>query len=648
MKNKVEKMVESHENHEHHHNVKLFFILYLIGLVIFIVTLFFKMGENITLFGYTFDNKYILIPIYYLVLILSGYHVIEEGIEDTVKQTKKKKRFTPNVHILMLLAAIGALIIGEYNEAVLLILIFAGAHFLEDFASEKSTKEIKKLLNLNKSKAFLINEDGTISEVLSDTLKIGDRVRVLNGSSIPSDGIIIEGHSEINEANITGESIPAYKKVGDQVFGSTINGEGILIVEINKNSDETVLAKIIELVSQTQNDLSKTAVLIKKIEPIYVNIVLIFAPIFFLLGQYLFKWDNAFYRTMVLLIGASPCALAVTDIPATLSAISNLAKNGILFKGGSYLEIMADLDVVAFDKTGTLTTGYPIVTDVVRLFNENNNYYDSIIYHMEDHSNHPLAKALTSHFKKTDDIDIEVTNKIGLGVYTNYNNHEYQIFKPLEEDLSDSNTKDIINNLQNEGKTVVILKEDGKTISIVGLIDNIKESSIDAIAELNNLNIETVMITGDAKNTANTIAKKLNITTVHANVLPTEKASIIKSYRDDNKIISMVGDGINDAPALATSNIGVAMGSGTDIAIDVADAVLMKNDLNKFVYTYKVAKKLKRVVIQNIIFAMTVVLFLLVTNIIGIMEMPLAVVIHEGSTLVVILSGLRLLRTIKK
>lgn len=648
MKNKVEKMVESHENHEHHHNVKLFFILYLIGLFIFIVTLFFKMGENITLFGYTFDNKYILIPIYYLILMLSGYHVIEEGIEDTVKQTKKKKRFTPNVHILMLLAAIGALIIGEYNEAVLLILIFAGAHFLEDFASEKSTKEIKKLLNLNKSKAFLINEDGTISEVLSDTLKIGDRVRVLNGSSIPSDGIIIEGHSEINEANITGESIPAYKKVGDQVFGSTINGEGILIVEINKNSDETVLAKIIELVSQTQNDLSKTAVLIKKIEPIYVNIVLIFAPIFFLLGQYLFKWDNAFYRTMVLLIGASPCALAVTDIPATLSAISNLAKNGILFKGGSYLEIMADLDVVAFDKTGTLTTGYPVVTDVIRISKENINYYDNIIYHMEDNSNHPLAKALTSHFKKIDDINIEVINKIGLGVYTNYNNHEYQIFKPLEEDLSDSNTKDIINNLQNEGKTVVILKEDFKTISIIGLIDNIKESSIDAIAELNKLNVETVMITGDAKNTANTIAKKLNITTVHANVLPTEKASIIKSYRDDNKIISMVGDGINDAPALATSSIGVAMGSGTDIAIDVADAVLMKNDLNKFVYTYKVAKKLKRVVIQNIIFAMTVVLFLLVTNIIGIMEMPLAVVIHEGSTLVVILSGLRLLRTIKK
>lgn len=429
----------------------------------------------------------------------------------------------------MLLAAIGALIIGEYIEAVLLILIFAGAHFLEDFASEKSTKEIKKLLNLNKSKALLINEDGSFSEVASDTLKIGDKVRVLNGSSIPSDGIIIEGHSEINEANITGESIPTYKKVGDQVFGSTINGEGLLIVEINKNSDETVLAKIIELVSQTQNDLSKTAVLIKKIEPIYVNIVLIFAPIFFLLGMYLFKWDRdiAFYRTMVLLIGASPCALAVTDIPATLSAISNLAKNGILFKGGSYLENMADLDVVAFDKTGTLTTGYPIVTDVIRVKDSNVSFHDNIIYHMESNSNHPLAKALTSHFNKGENLNLEVVNMIGLGVHTTYNNNDYQIFKPLDEDFENENINSIISTLQNDGKTVVIFKENNITISIIGLIDNIKESSIDAIKELNNLNIETVMITGDAKNTAKTIANKLNITTVHANVLPTEKPQLL-------------------------------------------------------------------------------------------------------------------------
>jgi len=630
------------ENSNKNSHLKIYVNLYFIGLIIYLISLLINPLNIIKL---PFNENYLLIPIYIITLVLSGLHVIFEGIEDTIKNTIKKKSFSPNVHILMTLAALGAIIINYYHEAVILILIFAGAHFLEDLVQSKSKNEIEKLLNLNPPHARLIKEDNTIEIINSQDLKKDDLVVVLNGDQIPSDGVIVEGETEINESTITGESMPVLKGINDQVYGSTINNSNKIVVRINKANDETLVAKIIELVKETQTDLSETAKLIHKIEPIYVTLAIIFAPIFYLLGQFVFNWDNAFYRTMVFLIGVSPCALAVTDIPATLSAISNLAKRGVLFKGGSYLSYFYNVDTIAFDKTGTLTSGTPIVTDVLYLENNHDNY-NNIIYTMEKGSNHPLAKAIIDKFSNSIDLNFQVTNLIGVGIKTNYNNNEYLIGKPASFEKINDNIRNQTNSFEEDGKTVVYFSENNEIKVIIAFIDDIKETSIKAVNYFNEKGIKTVMITGDSLNTANAIAKKVNVNKVYSNVLPHEKSEIIDELKKDEEKVIMVGDGINDAPALKRADIGVAMNAGTDLAVEVADAVLMRNDLNDLTYTHKVSNKLRSVVLQNIIFSMSVVVFLIIMNVFGLMHMPLAVVFHEGSTIIVILSGLRMLRKI--
>lgn len=634
---------DAKSNHEHHHDTKLMLTLYFIGLILFFVAIFIK-DFNFTFLKINFSLKNIL---FLLTTILSGYHVIFEGFEDTIKSTIKKKKFSPNVHILMTLAAVGAMLINEFQEGALLILIFAGAHYLEDYAEGKSQREIQKLLKLHPETARRINEDGTITIVNVSELVIGDQLQVLNGDQVPTDGVIISGESDIDEASITGESIPKIKSVGDEVFGSTINGNGTFTMEVTKNSDETIIAKIIELVSQTQTNISKTAVKIKKIEPIYVTVVLLFAPIFYLFGRFVFNWDNSFYRTMVLLIGASPCAIAATDIPATLSAISNLAKHGVLFKGGSYLSNFADINSIAFDKTGTITEGKPVVTDVYFKNKDKEKQYIDIIVAMEKQSNHPLARAIVNHFKIDLELDLEVTNILGTGITTNYNNNNYKIGKPSSYKVISQDIVEKTNAFENDGKTVVYFGINDEVVGLIAIQDIPKEQAYETIKYFNDQNIKTVMITGDAIKTGNAIGNKIGITEVRANVLPEQKSNIINELKENNEVVAMIGDGVNDAPALVASDIGIAMGDGTDIAIDVADAVLMQGSLEKLKYTHQVSKKLKTIVWQNIIFASLVILFLVVVNFLGMMNMKFAVIIHETSTLIVILNGLRMLKTIK-
>ncbi|MGK9250284.1 heavy metal translocating P-type ATPase [Paenibacillus humicus] len=631
---------QNHDHSGHSHGGKAAAFLFIIGLAVYLGALFIK-------------NEPLNITLNLVSLVIAGYHIILEGVMDTFKLTIKKKRFMPNIHLLMTLAAIGAIIIGEYREAALLVLIFAGAHFLEEYAEGKSKKEITNLLKLNPTKARLLKEDGSEEVVDVAGLKIGDRLRVLNGDQVPTDGVILSGTTSIDQSAITGESIPVEKQVGDNVFGSTMNGSGSFMMEVTKDSSDTVFSKILQLVSQTQTNISKTAAFIKKIEPVYVTIILILAPIFYLLGKSMFGWgaEESFYRTMVFLIGASPCALAATDIPATLSAISNLAKRGVLFKGGSYLSNLSDLGAIAFDKTGTLTQGKPVVTDVYfdsSVTEDDKKQYLTIIASMEKKSNHPLADAIIKHLSDVRDLDLEVENLVGVGLVATYNGSEYKIGKPTSYKKVSDEVKQHTDEYENSGKTVVYFGVNDYVVALIAIQDVPKESSKNAIKYFQSENIYTVMITGDAVKTGQAIGKSLGIDEVKANVLPEDKSRIITELKGKHKVVAMVGDGINDAPALVAADIGVAMGEGTDIAIDVADAVLMKNDLNRLAYTHKIAKKLRKVVWQNIIFSMLVVLFLISLNIIGLMNMSYAVLIHEGSTLVVIVNGLRLLRSASK
>lgn len=632
-------MDQQHSKHGHNQiNFLIGISLFFIGLALYIIAFF--------------VSPLVATILNIIATVFAGYEVILEGMIDTIKQSYRRRRFHPSIHLLMTLGAVGAIIIGEFSEAALLILIFAAAHYLEEYAENKSKKEITSLIKLNPTKARLIKEDGIVEIVDVSTLKVGDKLKVLNGDQVPTDGRVLSGMTSIDQSSITGESIPVEKGIDDDVFGSTINGDGTFTMLVTKENEDTVFAKILEMVKAAQTNISKTAAFIKRLEPIYVTIVLLVAPLFYLLGVYVLSWttDDSFYRTMVLLIGASPCALAVTDIPSTLSAISNLAKRGVLFKGGTYLSNLNDLDAIAFDKTGTLTEGKPVVTDVYFLASvkeEEKLTLTSVMVAMEQKSNHPLSKAILNYFQDGLKLELETTNTLGVGLDSVYDGHHYMIGKPSAFEQVCEEINERRSAYEADGKTIMFLAKDDAVVMIIAVLDEEKCCAKPSIDYFKNKGIHTVLITGDTKRTGQAIGQRLGIDEIRAEVMPDQKAEIIIELKKRYKTVAMIGDGVNDAPALVHADIGVAMGDGTDIAIDVSDVVLMKNDLSKIVYTHQVAKKLRRIVWQNIIFAMGVVALLMVVNVLGLINMTWAVFVHEGSTVLVLLNGLRMLGKVK-
>ena len=622
----------------HHHHGKQPVILYVVGLVLYFIALLSPLPESLS-------NLLMLSA-----MVVAGYQVIFEGIGETITESIRLKKFWPNVHILMTLAAIGAVFLGDYDEGALLILIFSGAHFLEEYAEGRSKREITALLKMNPTKARLRQENGEYAMVEVETLKIGDQLKVLPGDQVPTDGVILEGSSTLNESSINGESMPQEKTVGAEVYGSTINGQGTFTKTVTKVASDTNFAKILTLVNQSQSRLSPTATKIKQIEPLYVKTVIAIVPLFILSGIVIFQWGwyPSFYRGMVLMISASPCALAASAIPASLSGISNLAKRGVLFKGGSYLANLADVQAVAFDKTGTLTQGNPAVTDVYFIDETKASDWTKIIVSMENSANHPLAKAMLRHFDQVSPIALDVQNDIGKGLKTIYEGKEYKIGK---QDFFANIASELLvqtERLTKQGKNVVFFGENDHVVGYLAMMDLPQPTASSVIDYLNTQGIQTVMITGDATLTGQAVGDLLGISQVKGNVLPEQKSTIITELQQQYGKTVMLGDGINDAPALVQADIGFAMGDGTDVAIDVADAVIMKNDLTRFQYAHQVSKKLDRIVWQNMIFSMLIVALLVVFNFFGKIEIGLGVFVHEGSTLVVILNGLRLLLPIKK
>jgi Cd2+/Zn2+-exporting ATPase len=613
---------------------------YFIGVVFFVVALL--MPQEIVK-----DSLYVV------TILLAGYHIIWEGIEDTIHDSSQSKHFKPNVHLLMTLAAVGSVAIGNFSEAALLILIFAGAHFLEDYAEGQSRKEITNLLKLNPTQARLVLPDGTIQKVAADLVKKGDTLQVLPGDQIATDGKILSGISSINEASINGESIPREKSTGDEVFGSTINGNGTFLMEVTKDSQDTVFAKILSVVENAQSNQSKTETRIKKIEPVYVTTVLILVPIFILTAPLLFGWDwsTSFYRGIVMMISASPCALAASAVPASLSAISNLAKRGILFKGSSYLTNLEQTKVAAFDKTGTLTLGKPQVTDVyfVEATEADRQEWAKLILAMEKQANHPLAEAIVSYFEKevtAEGIVLSVKNQIGSGLMTEVADKNYRLGKPTVN-LSHPDLTKQKEIYEQDGKTVVVFSVNEQPVGLIALMDLPNPQAKTVINELRKVGIRTVMITGDSQAAGQAIGQQLGVDQVVTNVLPENKAEIVRQLQSEYGETVMVGDGVNDAPALVQADIGFAMGEGSDVAIEVGDAVIMKNDLSRFTYAVRTAKKLDRIIWQNIFFSMFIVLLLIVLNLLGKMNIGLGVFAHEGSTLVVLFNGLRMLAPLK-
>ncbi len=586
--------------------------------------------------------------IFVLSFVIGGFKQAKEGVIDTFENKHL------NVDILMVLAAVGASLIGYWMEGALLIFIFSLSGSLEEYAMDKSTEAITALMNIVPDVSKRIKADGTIEEVPTKELKVGDTLLVPKGASIPIDGVIKEGLGLIDEAAISGESVPVEKKVGDEIFGSTINLNEAIKMTVTKESKDTLFAKIIRMVEEAQSTPSQTASFINRIENTYVKIVLIFVPVMIALFYFLLDWgwNESFYRGMVLLTVASPCALVASATPATLSAISNAAKRGILFKGGIPIENFSQMDCIAFDKTGTLTEGKPKVTEAIYAASEDEKHIMSVVYALEHSSTHPIAIALVNYLdtKEYSHTKMDcIKDLTGFGLAGSAFGSDWKIGKQsfvVSENQQNQQFVADAFTLEKEGKTVIYVSKDDKVVAYYGLLDTPKEDAKDMIAFFKANGVHTIMITGDNEATGQTIGKQLGVDEIRANCLPEDKTTILRDLQSQYKLVGMVGDGINDAPALANADIGIAMGEGTDIAMETADVVLMKNELDKLEYAYGLSIKLKKVTMQNIIFSVCVILTLITSNLFQLINLPLGVVGHEGSTILVILNSLRLLAAI--
>jgi Zn2+/Cd2+-exporting ATPase len=594
---------------------------------------------------------------FYVISYLTGGYY---GFIETVSHLREREL---NIDFLMISAALGAALLGQWVEGATLLFLFSLSGSLESYALDKSRNEIHSLLKLRPNEGLRRNPDGTEEHVPVDKLNIDDIVIVKPGEHIPVDGRVISGQTTVDQSAITGESIPVPKEPGDFVFAATVNENGVIDVRLTKTAKDTTVAKIIGLVERAQKNKAKTQRFLDEFEPRYaISVIitvisLIFVP-WLIMGH---EFDSTFYRAITVLVVASPCALIISTPASIISAIANGAKNGILFKGGVYVEQAVEIDTIAFDKTGTLTKGMPSVIDIL-VYDPGSNTFSgdpeasehllSIASGCELYSEHHLAKAIIS---KSAELNIahaavqDMQAYPGRGVKAVYKGKPVivgneRMFEDVIDDWHPEITK-IAAKYRKDGKTVVFVSVENQVAGIITLADQIRQKSIDTIKELKKMGIKKiVMLTGDNHEVAHSIAGRLGVDEVYANLLPDEKVKVIDRLMQKGTV-AMVGDGVNDAPALAASNLGIAMGAaGTDVALETADIVLMGDELSKLPYMLNLSQKAKKVVWQNIVFSMAVILMLISGVFLVDLPLTLGVIGHEGSTLLVVLNGLRLLK----
>lgn len=569
--------------------------------------------------------------LFYISIFFLGFYAAKDAIIETLQEK------SPNVDLLMILAALGAVIIDFESEGASLLLIFAAAEVLENYANDKSTSAITELMAQVPETAQLLQENGDVIEVMTEDLQIGDTVIVAKGAQIPIDGTS-DRTALVNEAALTGESVPVTKKNAEEVFAGTINEGNVFHLTVNTTSDKTIFSNIIRMVEDAQNRPSRISKFIDRIESKYVTTVLILVPIFiFVLYSFMnFPFEEAFYRGMVLLTVASPCALVASATPATLSAISNGAKNGILFKGGAAMEALSTMDILYTDKTGTLTYGEFEVID----YEVSEHVLKEVVY-TEQQSSHPIGAAIVSKFKDLDLSEVNQNELVEEIAGKGLRKGNITVGKPSSFEAYE-NYESYADKIQT-GDTTILIGQDKQVVGYITLADEIRSTSRYAVHNFQEEDIEVVLLTGDNVNVAKKVASELNIPNYVAGMLPEDKINYIINSQVDESVVGMIGDGINDAPALANADIGIAMGSGSSVAMESSDVVIVKNDLIKLFNSFKLSKKLNAIILQNVIFAVAVMVILITLNLFGVLGLPLAVFFHEGSTILVILNGLRLL-----
>ena len=581
------------------------------------------------------------IGLFAIAIVVGGYSWSKEAIEELVKCREI------GIELLMLAATVGSIALGMWDEAAFLVVLYGAAEGLEGYTFAKTRASIRKLLDLAPKEAR-IRRDGQEVIIPAEDLKEGELFIVKPGESLPTDGIVVSGRSSINEAPVTGESIPVEKAEGSKVFAATINHDGLLEIQATASFENNTLSKLVHMVEEAREQKGKAQLFIEAFGEKYTPAVL-FVSLALLILPPLFGGSFSFWATkaVVLLVAAAPCALVMSTPVAIATGIGAAGKNGVLIKGGMHLESLGKIKVVAFDKTGTLTVGKPQVVNVHSATN-NENQTLLLAASLEVNSTHPLAEAIV---KKAHELNLvlkpvqEFRSLTGAGVQGAIDGETYYLGKP---DLFESfglPIGDQVPSLQNGGKTVVLIGTQTQVLGIIALQDQVRPEAKSVIERLHHMGIKVAMLTGDNEPAGRAIAQQLGIDDVRAELKPEDKITAVEGLLTQYGPIAMVGDGINDAPALARATVGIAMGAaGTDAAIEAADTALMGDDLTKVVYAIHLGRKAQVISRQNIVFSLLLLAVMIPLALLGLISVAIAVGVHEGSEILAVLNGLRVAR----
>jgi Cd2+/Zn2+-exporting ATPase len=576
------------------------------------------------------------------------------------KAVRALKQRSLDMNVLMTMAAIGAFAIKEYSEAAAVVFLFSLAEMLEAFSVARARKAIRQVLSITPQVASLVDGSGKISSIPVEDISVGQKILIRAGERIPLDGIVVEGSSYVNQAPLTGESQPVSKSIGDTVLAGTINESGSLTATISHGFKDTKIANVIRLIEEAQSKKAPSQLFVDKFARIYTPIVTLVALLVFLIPPLLFSqsWDLWFYRSLVFLVIACPCALVIATPVSVVSALTALAKNGVLVKGGVYLESLGKLRAIAVDKTGTITEGRPKVVSEKILIPTKSTEFFQVAYSLEKQSTHPLAKAVVEYCEMKAATESSVSNyKVipGKGVEGDIGPHDYFAGNHKlahELNVCSPEIEKYLQTLEDQAQSVMIVGHkphancQGEILGIFGLADSPREHISNAIQNLHRVGIkEIVILSGDNQRTVDSIAKIVGIDKGRGDLLPEDKVSEIQALTKKYLHVGMVGDGINDAPALAQASVGIAMGAaGTDAAIETADIALMMDDLGQLARAIHHGRKTLGIIRFNIGFALTIKAVFIGLGVFGLSNLWLAVAADMGASLIVIANSLRLLR----
>jgi Cd2+/Zn2+-exporting ATPase len=589
------------------------------------------------------DGHWVSVGLLGASIVIGGYYAMRDAWQSIRERVL-------DIDVLMIVAAAGAAALGQWAEGALLLVLFSLGHALEHLAMDRARHAMEALAELA-PKTALVLRDGAELEVPVENLLRGDQVMVKPGQRIPADGKVLDGTSAVDQAAITGESMPVDKAADSLVFAGTVNGDGLLRVEVSKLAKDSSLARMVQLVAEAQTDKSPTQRFVTQFEKVFVPLVLIGVVALIAIPPLLgFPFAESFYRAMAVLVAASPCALAIATPSAVLAAVARAARGGVLIKGGVHLENLRSLSVIAFDKTGTITMGKPSVTDVVVLRGDEAGLLATAAS-VESRSGHPLAQAVVQAARQRK-LDwppaSDVQSVTGKGLHAVVSTAQVSIgnLRLFENDAVPEAVRQQVARLEALGKTTMLVRADGAFLGLLALADTPRPGTREVFVRLASLGIgHAVMLTGDNEQVAKAVAQSVGITDVRAGLLPEDKLKVIDELMHKNQWVAMVGDGVNDAPAMARATIGIAMGgAGSDVALETADVALMADDLSRLPFAIALSRAAHTIVQQNLWAAFGVVALLIPATLLGLASMGIAVLVHEGATVLVVLNALRLLR----